>query len=278
MPPTPRRPTTPTGRLRLSPIRPRGSVQLDSGLLPVKRGEEPGDPIGQLVPFRPWGEFLDEFTRTFKQGEHITLVGRNGSGKTVLARHLITIRDYVVVFATKQRDPSLYEPLEDIGFQIVPEFSEPAETPSENPYLILRPPLPRPDRASIKAQAVEFAKALTEIWVAGEWCIFADEVRYLTDNLKLAEEFETLWLQGRSMGISIVAGTQRPVSIPREAFSQARHFFFFAEYERDNIIRMSEFVGRNQDVVRHIIPLLPEHEALYINNVSGRMYRTKVTL
>lgn len=210
----------------------------------------------------------------FEQGHHVTLVGRNGSGKTRLGIKIVDARQFVAVAATKKRDPSLYGPLKRIGFEIVPEFTS---DPLEHPRLIVRPEMGDIVSAR-KNQREVFGAMLDEVFQIGDWCVYADEVRYLAESLRLADPLETLWLQGRSLGVSVVAGTQRPVSIPREAFSQARHFFFFAEYERDNIIRMSEFVGRNMDVVRYTLPELPEFEFLYVNTVSGVMVRSKVTL
>lgn len=270
-----RTPSGPRRRLRLSPIRPQGSVGLDGVTLPVRKGEPVGEAIGGQIPFKPWHEFYPVFAREFEQGHHVTLVGRNGSGKTVLGQQVIALRDYVAVCATKNRDPSLYGPLEKDGFELVDEFTS---EPLEHPKLIVRPELGEASRKALQAQSATFEEMLHEIFRVGDWCVYADEVRYLTDTLRLAEPFEILWLQGRSLGISVVAGTQRPVSIPREAFSQARHFFFFAEHEKDNVIRMSEFVGRNMELVRFVIPRLPEFEFLYVNTVSGKMLRSKVIL
>lgn len=271
-----RTPRAPKGRLRLSPIRPLGSVELDAHRPPTQRkGDEPNPLVADEVPFVRWDKFLPDFAPRFEQGHHITCVGRTGSGKTILLRKVTLIRDYVVVFATKQRDDSLYKPLQAEGFKIVESFHS---DPEEAPRLILRPPLPEATRKAVMAQGDVFEDALLEIWKTGEWCVMADEVRYLTQTLKLGGTLETLWLQGRSMGISIAVATQRPVSVPLEAFSQANHFFFFAEHEKDNVDRMSEFTGRHSRLVREIIPRLPKHEVLYVNVDSGYLARTKVML
>ena len=129
---------------------------------------------------------------------------------------------------------------------------------------------------SHQLRRVGFRSALVDIFTAGNWCIYADEVRYLTNNLGLTTEMETLWLQGRSLGISIVVSTQRPVSIPILAFD-ANHLFIWRTTDRRDIITASEFTGTAQDSARYTIPRLPRHEALYIETRTGRMVRTKVT-
>lgn len=226
-----------------------------------------------MPPFVGWHEFYPYFAKNFEQGHHITSVGGTGSGKTVLLRHLVLLRAFVVVLATKVRDDSLYKPLQHEGFVISESFEA---DPEETPRVILKPPLSDVTAASRLQQREVFADALTEIWNTGQWCVFADEIRYLTDNLKLGTEFETLWLQGRSLGVSIVCGTQRPVAVPLEAFSQAVHLFLFRENDRRNIERMSEFVAGDVELARYVIPRLPRYEVLYVDTRSGYMARTKV--
>lgn len=251
-----------------------GSVELDAHRPPTQRkGDDPNDPVGTDVPFVRWADFYRKFSQQFEQGQHITCVGRTGSGKTVLLRKITVIREYVVVFATKQRDDSLYRPLEEAGFKIVSSFES---DPKDHPRVILRPPLDSATRKAVAQQAEVFEDALLEIWKTGEWCIMADEVRYLTQTLRLGGTLEVIWLQGRSMGISVCVATQRPVSVPLEAFSQASHFFFFAEHEKDNVDRMSEFTGRHSRLVRDVIPRLPKYEVLYVNTETGYLARTKV--
>lgn len=228
-----------------------------------------------MPAFVPWHTFYRDFAGEYEQGQHITLVGQNGSGKTVLARQLILLRAFILVLATKIRDDSLYKPLHAEGFEIVEAFKP---DPEKQPRVILKPELKDVSVSARQAQSEAFEDALMEVWNYGNYCVFADEVRYLTDTLKLSNAFETLWLQGRSLGVSLVAGTQRPYSIPQEAFSQAVHFFFFRESERRNLERMSEFTGGDGELVKYVLPRLPRHEALYIDTRTGLMARTKVIL
>lgn len=221
-----------------------------------------------------WSDFLSDFNSRFDQGQHITLVGGTGSGKTTLARQLIVLRTYVAVAATKVRDSSLYAPLEREGFETVAAFDPDGD---EHPRQIVNPPL-EIGAAGRAAQRAVYADMLDEIWQAGRWCLFADEVRYLTDNLKLATELETLWLQGRALDVSIVAGTQRPVGVPLEAFSQASHLFLYRETDKRNVDRMAEFVAGDKERARFTIARLPRYEALYIERETGLMIRTKVEL
>src|SRR3954471_22907642 len=98
-----------TGGLKLPSFNVKPGSYADSVSLDQDMREEAG-PV-----FVPWHDFASSFT--FKQGEHCTLVGTTGSGKTTLARELLLPqRDYVVVLGTKAEDDSLYEPLMAQGF------------------------------------------------------------------------------------------------------------------------------------------------------------------
>lgn len=224
-----------------------------------------------MPPFRRWDVFLDGFE--WRQGQHITAVGGWGAGKTTLLRQLLPRRDYVVVLATKARDPSLYEPLQRQGFVISDTFDP---NPVEHPKVIFRPPLSEPTAEGREEQREAFRRVLVDVFASGNWCVFADEIRYLTDYLGLQTEFETLWLQGRSLGVSVVCGTQRPVSIPVLAFD-ADHLFLWRATDARDIKTMSEFTGINVEIARHTIPRLPKHEVLYIDTRTDEMFRTKVS-
>lgn len=253
-----------TKRLRLKAPRPSGSRALDD-FQPTTRG-------GTLdaVPYMDWDAFTERFA--FRQGEHVTLVGGTGSGKTTLARELILPRrDYVGVFATKKKDPSLYAPLIAAGYVLTDDWDPYDE---EIPKVIYKPSISGVGKGGRQGQADAFRDSLDEVFEAGNWCCYFDEVAYLTENLKLATELETLWMQGRSLGISMVAATQRPVKIPLIAY-EANHLFLWRFTDKRNVDTISEFTGSNINVARQVIPRLPRHEALYINTVTDEICRTK---
>lgn len=220
-----------------------------------------------------WDQFLAQFQ--FEQGEHVTMVGATGSGKTTLAQRMIDYRTYVCVMATKNRDPSLYPVLLAKGYTIT---DDPELDYRQHPKVVFRPKLEAPTAEAKVTQQEAFRELLVGVFNEGGWCLYGDEVRYLTQNLGLATELETLWLQGRSLGVSMVVATQRPVSIPVLAFESATHLFLFRATDRANIQRASEFAAADADAIRYTLPRLPRYEALYIDTRSGAMMRTKVKL
>lgn len=209
------------------------------------------------------------------QGEHVTLVGATGSGKTTLALQLLGYRSYVCVLGTKNEDAGLYPELQGKGYVLT---GKPELNYREQPRVIFRPKLADLSAESKAAQAEDFKAVLDQVFDEGRWCLYGDEIRYLSDNLGLSKELDSLWLQGRSMGISMVVSTQRPVSIPVIAFESATHLFLFRATDRANIQRSSEFGGADVDLIRYTLPRLPRYEVLYVDTRTGEMLRTKVRL
>jgi hypothetical protein len=227
-----------------------------------------------MPPYLRWDQFKARVR--FKQGEHITIVGTTGSGKTVLARELLEYRNYTAVLGTKNEDEELYEPFQQRGYQLTDQFDpKPAKHESR---IIFRPRLSTPDRKGIEKQRDAFERMLFAVWDYGGWTLYADEIWYLTNELRLDQTFKLFWTAGRSNHITIVAATQLPVSIPLLAFDQATHLFLFRNSDKRRIDRMAEFAGADVDVLRYLIPRLPKHEFVYVQTRDGTIIRSKVAL
>src|SRR3954452_15677764 len=74
------------------------------------------------VPFVPWDEFIDDYF-IWRQGEHVTLIGPTGSGKTTLTNAILDKRAYILFFSTKQRDDTQAKLLTQ-GFRTAATFDE----------------------------------------------------------------------------------------------------------------------------------------------------------
>lgn len=154
---------------------------------------------------------------SWKQGEHVGVVGRTGSGKTYLISKLVQMRRYVVIFRTKP-DKNKFP-----GFDIVRKASAMEHWRSER--LLLEP--------EYDQQAVEGYRMLDRAWKDGGWTIVIDENWYAEQQLGLKNYIIRLLTQGRSKDISVVVGMQRPVDISRFALSEITHLFTFRCEGRD---------------------------------------------
>lgn len=229
------------------------------------------------VPAHSWSQFLADDFR-WEQGEHLTLIGPTKSGKTTLARQILSLKKWVVAFATKRRDPVLRELAGD-GFQ---RFGEWVDVDADiAPRRVIAPQV-RGRADTIQSQRDRqrevFGEALNRAFRQGGWTLYLDELRYLTDYLGLAREVEMLWQQGRSEGVTVIGGVQRPRHVPLLAYDQATHLFLFHNGDRSALDRLGEIGGGIEaDRVRGAVAALDFHEVLYVNTVPpGRMVRTKV--
>lgn len=203
----------------------------------------------------------------------MTLVAKTGGGKTTFAREVLDIRDWVVVLGTKARDADLYPPLQRKGYVIKRKWS-PSDT--DDNRVIFAPPLPAPTKEGRAAQAEAFREVLVELFNVGRWTVYADEIRYLTHDLGLTVEVDTLYLQGRSLELTLVAATQRPRGVPRNVFAMARWFGLWRVSNAEDRLSASELVGGLAPMAREAMALLPPHELLLIDSVRDEAMRTKV--
>ena len=254
----------------LRPIRTPSSERLDDQTVRVRGGKEVTIPRA-----RPWPEVYDYLATHWRVGQHMSLVGMPGSGKTTFAREALLLRDWVVVFGTKARDPDLYQQFQRQGYVLKTSWS-PFDT--SNPRVIFAPPLPDPSARGRAIQAEAFRKVLMELFqiTQGNWTVYADEIRYLTDNLKLSTEWETLELQGRSLGVTLVTSTQRPRRVPREIFAAAEWHGFWRISNVEDRNAASELIGGQSITAREAMAILPRHEMLLVNSVTDDALRTKV--
>ncbi|MFD8943346.1 hypothetical protein ACFV00_15275 [Streptomyces californicus] len=222
----------------------------------------------------PWDEFLrDRFD--WQQGEHVTFVGNTGSGKTNLATQLLPMRDFVVALATKPsgKDKTMSSLVRQDRYQKVTAWPPPTVIGARSRRIVLWPPFERPE--DIHQQQVVLDRALRDIFAAGGWTVFADELFYLCKFLGMSRLFEVFWSQARSLGISIVGGTQRPAWVPLMAFNQATHLFMYRTTHDADLKRMGGLGGLDDRLIREIAPRLPKYHALYLNTRDGEMMITK---
>lgn len=160
----------------------------------------------------------------WKQGEHLSLTGDTGSGKTTLANVLLHARGYTLALRSKSDDA----PLPGARIRSASEFGV---HPDINRYL-LDPPYEK--------QLPAFWNALETVWKQGHWTVYFDELFYLNQlksgEHKLGDRVDRLLTQGRSKKITVICGMQRPVQVSRFALSQCTHMVSFSGEGRDIMI------------------------------------------
>jgi hypothetical protein len=202
------------------------------------------------------------------------MIAPTGMGKTVLAKRVLNYREsrhaYICVMATKPVDEELSE-LERRRYMRVKDNK--IWTAASYPRLLLWPDAGSFDNLS--EQRKRFRSALQGMWKAGKWTVHLNELRYLTDNLGLKREINTLYLQARSSKMSLIGETQRPRSVPLEAFSQSSHVFFGPCRDDEDLKRISGIGNANPKIVRIVVQGLERYQFAYVNAVTGNVVVTK---
>lgn len=219
----------------------------------------------------PWDRFLRRVFK-WKQGEHVTAIGPTQSGKTTLIKAILPLRKYVVVMITKKRDPLIGE-FKKEGYEHMKEWRE---VPHHiHPRVLLHPVLAK-DEPKERHQQSEFRYALGRAFDQGHWTMYADELPYLIEELKLERELKRQWNQGQGMKTSLVSSAQRPAFLPLLAYSAATHIFIFKTTDENDLKRLGGLGGISNKLIRETVAVLESHQALYFNTRTGKMYITKV--
>lgn len=243
--------------------------------MPRRRPDDVSALADRLAPVISW----DELTQLIEwhQGEHVSLIGPTGCGKTRLALRLVEWRTalsaswHSIAIGTKPRDATLTKLVKRYRWRLVRQWPPPPGARR----VVLWPPWRTPK--DTPAQRAAITAALDGMFDSGGWCVFADEVSYLSKQLGLTRELEHVWEQGRSLGLSLVAATQRPAWVPRSLYSEASHVFIWRLADDEDRRRIGGLGGVPSADVRAIVATLDRHQALYVDTRSGKMYRTTAT-
>lgn len=207
-------------------------------LLPI---QQPGTERQPRLPV-PWA-----------QGEHVSVVGDTGTGKTFLLSRLAEYRSHVVLFRTKldtEREPHFG------GFK----YADSANALEDGRYdkIVLTP--------KYRDQGKQGYAMLEKVWQHGRWCVMIDELWYADQVLGLRSMIDKLLTQGRSARITVVVGMQRPAFVSRFALSQCTHVFSFRVEGRDLKTMREAFTNRLAPLIDDDSPqAVSGHDFAYFN-------------
>lgn len=234
--------------------------------------------LPQLVPgvsHLEWDTFRSYFAAAWHPGEHVTFLGHTGSGKTTLAVNLLDLRPWVVALGVKPKDDTLTRLVREQGWKHVKRWKDRPRPRhgATSERLVLWPPFrTMEDEVELRGQMHE---ALAEMFREGNRTVFADELFILATQLGCAKLLERYWTLGRSVGLTVVGGSQRPAHIPLLAYDQASHLFVWRDNDDTNVRRLAGLGGLHSALVRRTVPRLPRHVALYMNTRTGEMATTQ---
>ena len=249
------------------------------------------------VPFTPWDSFatfLADSPDGFKQGDHVTIIGPTGTGKTHIALELAELRDYVIFVACKPADPLIadlvvvrqywltgkmevpyYEYPAGSG-RYIPAFNRVVFWPRLSPETIKRLKPEDVLRAEKNMQKPAVGGAIGYVRKNEKWCLILDEATWVARDLGLQRELDSALFQFRTLEASLILCGQRPAWMGQYALSQPTHLFLFQTSHHNDIKALGDISGVNYERVIETVANLDhrKHEVLYVNTRTREMTRT----
>ncbi len=164
-----------------------------------------------------------------REGERASIVGKTGSGKTVLARYMLRgIRRLVVL-----------DPKPALGKWGLEEWnSDTRKRLAEGEDVRVRVVL------EAGADPRRFWEdVLREVYQAAYLTLYIDEGYGVVSGSQPGEWLQAVWTRGREFEITAIAATQRPRRIPLILLSEAEHFFVFRLLLEADREYMADIIG-----------------------------------
>lgn len=224
-----------------------------------------------------WEQFQAMFLKAHKQGEHVAIVGINGSGKTQLGLALCQIigsrtgkdgrPSRVVILNFKPRDDTVSRMQTKTEWQTIktwpPSYGE--------EHCVVWPRGATASQAARRHRAV-FLPLLDRVYAEGGQTIYVPEAAYFEraqpHGLGMSGTMEQFWSSARSNKITLISDTQRPRQVTRLMWSEPKWVFIFHIEDRDDVKRVAEVSG-NELAVWNCVPKLGEHEFLCVRRQEG---------
>lgn len=227
-----------------------------------------------------WAELEPEFLDSWgwpdgrNEAEHLSIVGPTGSGKSYFQSYVVKKRadlrgSYVIVIATKPADKTL----RNMHWPVINKYPPPW---GKHTQFILWPKGSKNAAHSLMEQRYQIGTCLTEIWQAdANTIVVFDEIAYVEEELRLKTLINRYWREGRSIGISVVATTQRPRNVSRYMWSEPSWIVAFAPPDEDEARRVAEIIGGRRKFTAPLAEL-GRHEFIIINRRSKEAYISKI--
>lgn len=230
------------------------------------------------IPRKSWQEVKYDIYDMWKPKDspHHSIISLSGGGKSYLAtRGLLPMRGWrrALIIDNKGDDDTL----RDVGRKVKqlprsdPTFRR-RKKPSSRWYRLMV----SDDWGKARQQVQD---ALAQCYRMGDWTIFVDETRNLTDprvpSLGLRNYVEQIWLRGRSRGVEMVSMTQAPRWVPSSFYDQPSFVWIGRINDERAHQRLREIGGLRREHLP-VIQRLQKREFLVVGEGGDYTAITKV--
>lgn len=212
---------------------------------------------------KAWGHPRGKF-----EPEHVEILGPTGSGKTFFGRQILMERaaargSHIVIVATKPADDTLTS----MGWPVIDRWP-----PDYGKHqVIFWAKAPGIGEEGQIEQRRKISALLNQLWVKDSNVIVVfDEVAYLCLDLRMNATIAKYYREGRTLGITVVAFTQRAPGVTRYVHSESAWTACFKPKDEDDAERVAQVLGSKKAYVPILMGLNSErHEFLLVHNISG---------
>ena len=200
--------------------------------------------------------------------EHVMVTGPTRSGKSRFVRTILQARaqlrgSHVCMIATKPEDKTL----RDYGWPIIRKWPPPYGTDQ----FIFWVQTHRDPDVNKKIQRAEIRHVLHELWTPGANMIVGfDELAYLDDSqeLNLKTMTQRYWREASALGITVVAGTQRPRFVSLYGFTESQWMAAFRPHDEMDGKRVAEVMGSKKVYYDQLMTL--RHHEFILRHIRTR--------
>jgi len=173
----------------------------------------------------------------WQQGEHVSIWGGTGSGKTTICAGLANLRQYICVLASKQEDKTLdlYK-----GFKVLDDWKKRQWYQTR----VIVWPYARYGQDVDQVFRRVSHETMDDIYWEKHWTLQLDDAKMLR-HLGLMGDVKKLFAHMRSQGSSLVFNDVRPFETIQEALDQTTYKLSFYMEDRRDVWRMAESAGRD---------------------------------
>lgn len=229
----------------------------------------------------PWERVRTFFADEHELGQHVSIEGPTGSGKTFLGLLLMEARGesqtvnkrpvHITVLCNKRADSTTSE-LVKTGWPRLRTLKE-WPPPYGSEQVVMWPAYGDPETVASRQREI-FGPVLREIFASGNQIVYIQEAQYFTDplpdGLGMRGLLNRIWGEARSSGLSLVADTQRPVAVPVKMWTEPYWYFLFRPEDEDDLKTIAARSGF-KDLVLDVLPTLGNHEFLMLRRRPDRI-------